>query len=149
MKQQLLVLSVLGLGFLVSGCEKTVEPPYDQGVCYLASFKKDQPPKFLKVKGGLKSIEYCAAQLEALRLEFMRQGDVRREMIGTYQGQFLFVSPRKVEFSRKLDGPRFTLLVKTNDGRLAMPGAFNQVDVPPKAEIDLSSQKSEKPSDRH
>lgn len=100
--------------------------PKDRGVCYHVGFPKDQAPKFNIVEKDLESIEYCAAHLDKLRIDFLRMGSPRTSLVGTYQGTFLFVDSRGVRTGQTYEGPRFVLLVKAPDGRLVMPGTIVQ-----------------------
>jgi hypothetical protein len=43
---------------------------------------------------------------------------------GAYQGQFLFLDPRGVFTAQTIDGYRYPFMVRTGDGRLAVPGAM-------------------------
>jgi hypothetical protein len=122
-----LSLMAIGLVLSLSACEKdAVIAPKDRGVCYQIGFPKDQPPKFNVVKSDVEALEYCAAHLDNLRITFARQGAPRREVIGAYQGNFLFVDGRGVKFAQRFNGQRFVLLVKAPDGRLVMPGTIVQ-----------------------
>lgn len=113
--------AVMGL----SACDSNrLEAPKDRGVCYHIGFPKDKPPKFNVVKRDLESIEYCAAHLDNLRINFLRLGSPRTSIVGSYQGQFLFVDSRGVKVGQTYEGPRFVLLVKVPDGRLVMPGTI-------------------------
>ena len=79
-------------------------------------------------------IEFCAARLEEMRLKFLRLGGSKTEMVGAYQGQFIFIDRAGVKFGKSLDGPRFFALARTGDGRLAIPGAIQrQIDGRPVA----------------
>ena len=61
-----------------------------------------------------------------MRLRFLRMGGARREVTGSYQGQFIFIDPEGVWIAKTLDGSRFILLARTGDGRLAIPGAIQR-----------------------
>ena len=53
-----------------------------------------------------------------------------RELIGAYQGQYIFIDRGGVSFARTLEGGRFFALARTGDGRLAIPGAIQRdIDV--------------------
>lgn len=121
--------TVVGLGLLaLAGCEKAVEAPFDRGVCYAvqASDQAGEPPRFNKVADEQPQIEFCAARLEEVRLRFQRLGATRQEIVGSYQGQFIFIDRGGVWISKTLDGGRFNLMARTGDGRLAMPGAIQR-----------------------
>ena len=53
-------------------------------------------------------------------------GGNQTEIYGAYQANFLFLTPNGVQTSTSLEGPRYTALVRTGDGRLAIPGAMPQ-----------------------
>ena len=71
-----------------------------------------------------KSLEVCAANLEAMRIKFLRMGGSQQEIYGAYQANFLFLQREGVLTSTSLEGPRYVALVRTGDGRLAIPGAM-------------------------
>ena len=48
------------------------------------------------------------------------------DIIGAYQGQFIFIDRAGVYFGRSLEGTRFFALARTGDGRLAVPGAIER-----------------------
>ena len=118
----------LGLGLLALGaCEKTTEAPFDQGVCYAVELRAEgEAPRFNKVAADQPQIEFCAARLEEMRLRFLRMGGSRRDVIGSYQGQFIFIDRAGVWISKTLEGSRFILLARTGDGRLAIPSAIQR-----------------------
>ena len=118
----------LGLGLLALGaCAKTTEAPFDQGVCYAVELKGEgEAPRFNKVAVDQPQIEFCAARLEEMRLRFLRMGGSRRDVIGSYQGQFIFIDRAGVWISKTLEGSRFILLARTGDGRLAIPSAIQR-----------------------
>jgi hypothetical protein len=109
----------LAAALLVAGCgEKGVEAPYTPQACYHMVPQKDAAPKFNLLPGKYKSMEYCAAALETVRRQGMRQ-----QITGSYQGRFIFATSRGIFMSTELDGIRYLALVPTADGRLAVPGA--------------------------
>jgi len=122
------VVTVLGAGMLaLAGCEKSIEAPFDRGVCYAVEVAGEgEAPQFNKVAGDQPQIEFCAARLEEVRLRFLRMGGNRQEITGSYQGQFIFIDREGVWISQTLDGSRFILLARTGDGRLAIPGAIQR-----------------------
>lgn len=125
-----LCLLPVAAALALSACEKKIEAPMDRGVCWHVVVREGEEPRFNKVADGQTQIEYCAARLEEMRQQFLRRGGNRRDLVGAYQGNFLFVSAAGVRTSRSLDGPRYFLLTRTNDGRLAMPGVF---ELPPES----------------
>ena len=113
----------------VAACESAVEAPREPGVCYSVALPDEGekgPPRFNVVATDQPQIEFCAARLEEMRLRFLRMGGSNREIIGAYQGQYIFVERRGVAFSKTLDGVRFMALARTGDGRLAIPGAIQR-----------------------
>jgi len=72
------------------------------------------------------SLEKCAANLEAMRIKFLRMGGSQQDIYGAYQANFLFLQKEGVLTSTSLEGPRYVALVRTGDGRLAIPGAMPQ-----------------------
>ena len=114
-------------GLALTACEKAVEAPFDPGVCYAVEVGKEgEAPRFNKVADNQPQIEFCAARLEEVRLRFLRMGGSRQEIVGSYQGQFIFVDRGGVWLSGTLDGGRFNAMARTGDGRLAMPGAIQR-----------------------
>jgi len=121
-------ITSLGLGLLaLTACEKSTEAPFDRGVCYAVELAAEgEAPRFNKVADSQPQIEFCAARLEEMRLRFLRMGGSRRDVIGSYQGQFIFIDREGVWISKTLEGSRFILLARTGDGRLAIPGAIQR-----------------------
>lgn len=117
-----------GLGVLgLAACSNAVKAPFDAGVCFAMEPGKDgAPPTFNKVADNQPQIEFCAARLEEMRIRFLRMGGSRREIIGSYQGRFLFIDSRGVWSSQTLEGSRFFMMARTGDGRLAVPGAIER-----------------------
>jgi hypothetical protein len=125
---KLAVLVAVAAGALaLSACEKAVEAPFDRGVCYAVELGSEgEAPRFNKVADNQPQIEFCAARLEEVRLRFLRMGGNRHEIVGSYQGQFIFIDRGGVWLSKTLDGGRFNAMARTGDGRLAMPGAIQR-----------------------
>jgi hypothetical protein len=115
------VASVLALG----ACSKRIEPPGDKGICYNVSFKPNGELVYHKLVVA-PNLETCAANLEAMRIKFLRLGGSAQEILGAYQANFIFVQKTGVFSGTTLDGPRYPALVRTGDGRLAIPGAMPQ-----------------------
>ena len=68
----------------------------------------------------------CAAQLEMMRLRFRGLGLSQDRVTGAYQGQFLFIQPEGVFTAQSYNGYHYPFMVRTGDGRLAVPGAMPQ-----------------------
>jgi hypothetical protein len=125
-------VAALGLAALtLSACEKRTEPPGTAGVCYHVVYeKKDGSLKYNKLVDA-KNLETCAANLEAMRIKFLRMGGSEQDILGAYQANFLFLQKEGVLTSTSLEGPRYVALVRTGDGRLAIPGAMPGPPAPP------------------
>jgi len=109
----------------LAGCAKRTEPPGDVGVCYHVVVEKDGSLKYNKVV-STPNLETCAANLEAMRIKFLTMGGSAQEILGAYQANFIFLQREGVFTSTTLEGPRYLALVRTGDGRLAIPGAMPQ-----------------------
>lgn len=109
----------------LTACTKKTTPPGDAGVCYHVVPQKDGGLKYNRLVEA-KSLEVCAANLEAMRIKFLRLGGNQQEIYGAYQANFLFLQKEGVFTSTSLEGPRYVALVRTGDGRLAIPGAMPQ-----------------------
>jgi len=115
------VVSALAL----DACSKRIEPPGDKGVCYHVTFKANGELAYHKLVEA-PNLETCAANLEAMRIKFLRLGGSAQEILGAYQANFIFVQKTGIFSGTTLDGPRYPALVRTGDGRLAIPGAMPQ-----------------------
>ena len=115
----------LAAAALAAGCSKKTVPPGDAGVCYHVVPQKDGSLKYNKLV-STDSLEKCAANLEAMRIKFLTMGGSMSEIYGAYQANFLFLQKEGVLTSTSLEGPRYVALVRTGDGRLAIPGAMPQ-----------------------
>ena len=118
-----LVLAAAALA--LSACAKKTAPPGDAGICYHVVPQKDGSLKYNKLVKA-ESLERCAANLEAMRIKFLTLGGNQQEIYGAYQANFLFLQKEGVLTSTSLEGPRYVALVRTGDGRLAIPGAMPQ-----------------------
>lgn len=123
-----LVLSAAALGLASCG-EKPIEPPSNVGVCWHAIPQKDGTIKFNELSQNVPNLETCAATLEGMRIRFARMGSQQREMLGAYQGNFVFLQSEGVFVASDMKRARYLALVRTGDGRLAIPGAIQrQID---------------------
>ena len=115
-------------GLVLAGCGSKIKAPMDTGKCYTVVPAKDgkSAPRYNLLAENQPQIEFCAARLEEVRLRFLRLGGNHREMIGAYQGQFIFIDARGVSIARTWEGVRFFALARTGDGRLAIPGAIQR-----------------------
>lgn len=127
MRTRVITVSLALLG--LAACSPQIKAPTDRGVCYAVSLPEEgskAAPAFNEVARDQSQIEFCAARLEQMRVRFLRLGGNRTEIIGSYQGQFLFIDRAGVWQSPTLDGARFFALARTGDGRLAVPGAIER-----------------------
>ena len=106
---------------VLSACQPALEAPRVRGACYHLVKPEGAAPRFNRLPGQYESLEYCAAALEVVR----RRGG-RGEIEGSFGGQFLFHNRRGIMVAQKYDGARYMALVRTGDGRLAMPGAVRR-----------------------
>jgi hypothetical protein len=124
-----MILRLTSLSLLIAtglvGCTQTTTPPGDTGVCFHVVPQADGSMKYNKLVNA-PSLEVCAANLEAMRIKFLRMGGTQQEIYGAYQANFLFLQREGVLTSTSLEGPRYVALVRTGDGRLAVPGAMPQ-----------------------
>lgn len=118
-----LILAAAASALTIAACNTSPRPPDDKGVCYQVTLVKDGPPKFNKVDDNVDIIENCVGRLEALRVKFLRMGGSRQELIGAYQGKFIFIDRAGVAFSDSLTGGRFFAFTRAPGGMLVIPGA--------------------------
>ena len=123
MKRLFVLAAAAAAGLTLAACEQRTEPPGDALVCYHVVPQKDGKLKYFKLVNA-PNLETCAANLEAMRLKFLRMGGSQQNIYGAYQANFLFLEAEGVQTSTSLEGPRYTALVRTGDGRLAVPGAM-------------------------
>lgn len=123
----LITVSVVAAGLALVACEKQIKAPFEQGVCFQVATNKDKTLRFNPVERNVPSMEQCAAILEGVRVRFVRMGSPNRTLTGSYQGSFIFLEKEGIYLGQTYDGPRFMSLVRTGDGRLAVPGAVRQV----------------------
>ena len=116
---------VLAATAALSACAKKTTPPGTTGICYHVVRDKAGELKFNKLV-AVDTLEKCAGNLEAMRLKFLRLGGTQHEIVGAFQSNFLFLERIGVRTSTSLEGPRYVALVRTGDGRLAIPGAMPQ-----------------------
>lgn len=114
----------LVLPLTLSGCGRTLDAPTDRGVCWHLVTDNAGKPRFNRLADSQPDLEHCAAQLEMMRLRFNGLGLARDKVTGAYQGQFLFIQREGVFTSQTYAGYRYPFMVRTGDGRLAIPGAM-------------------------
>ena len=121
MHDQLTLGLLAALVLAAAGCEKKVEAPFTRKACFHMVPVEGAAPKFNRLPGVYESMEYCAAAIEMVRLQGRRQ-----QITGSFQGQFIFATSRGIFVGQELEGPRYLALVRTGDGRLAVPGAVRR-----------------------
>lgn len=129
MKPAFMTAVVLGMGaFGLAACEKDIKAPFDRGVCYVVDLGDEEgaEPVFNRVADNQPQIEFCAARLEEVRMRFLNLGGNRTELVGAYQGSFLFLDQTGVRRAQSLNGTRYFMMARTGDGRLAVPGTIEQ-----------------------
>lgn len=126
MKRLRLCLLPIAAALGLAACEKKIEAPYDKGVCWHMVPLTGGKVKFNKLSDNRPNLESCAASLEGMRERFLALGSDQQDIIGAYQGNFLFLGRTGVFTSTSLDGARWPALVRTDDGRLAIPSAVAQ-----------------------
>ncbi len=72
-------------------------------------------PQFNVVASNVPDMEHCAAQLEAMRVRFLSLGGGARDIVGAYQGNFLFLGEEGVFTAETYQGPRYPFLVRSGD----------------------------------
>ncbi|MFA7264566.1 MAG: hypothetical protein WC068_16215 [Caulobacter sp.] len=123
MSRPIAIAALAAASALLGACEKEVEAPLDRGVCYAIGGSPDGSIKFNVVARNQPNIENCAAQLEGMRLRFLRMGGQTREISGAYQGNFIFLRREGIFRSQRWEGNQYLMLVRSGDGRLVIPGA--------------------------
>ena len=117
---------VLCAALVLAACEKNIEPPFVRGVCFHAVPLKNGQIRFNQLSVNQPNIEHCAASLEAMREQFLGLGGGSEEIMGAYQGSYIFLQRQGIFVSQSLHGIRYLALVRTGDGNLTMPGAVQQ-----------------------
>ena len=120
------LLIVLASGVALAACDKQIDAPTQAGVCWKRERPPNAPPKFNALASGVPDLEHCAAQLESNRIRVQSLGLPQTEATGAYQGQFLFIDRRGVFTAQTYAGYQYPFMVRTGDGRLAVPGAMPQ-----------------------
>ena len=122
-----LILAAIGTAAALGGCSSGgPAAPAEAGVCWHLAQLNDGKYRFNQLAANQPNLENCAAQLEIMRQRFNRLGAHEDQVVGGYQGQFLFIDSRGVFTARNLSSTRYLALVRTGDGRLAVPGAVRQ-----------------------
>jgi hypothetical protein len=108
----------------LSACAQRTRPPGDALVCYQVQPQRDGSLKYNRLASQQPDLEHCAGALEALRMKFLSMGGSQREIMGAYQGNFIFLQRDGIFTAPSLEEHRYLALVRTGDGRLAIPGAM-------------------------
>ena len=125
-KRLCIVLAVSVLASSLAACEQKVEAPFNKGICWHMASLPGGKVKFNVLSQNRPNLESCAASLEGMRERFLALGGNQEDVIGAYQGSFLFLGRTGVFTSTTLEGARWPALVRTGDGRLAIPSAVSQ-----------------------
>ena len=107
----------------LAACGKRTSPPGDPEVCFHVVPQADGTLKYNRLVTA-PNLETCAANLEAMRIKFLRMGGNQQELYGAYQGNFLFLQKEGVMTASEWEAAPYLALVRTGDGRLAIPGAM-------------------------
>jgi hypothetical protein len=115
--------------FVVGACQKQQRAPTDAGVCYQVIFLKNGGVKFNTLSEHEPRIEACAASLEGMRLRFAAMGGAE-EIVGAFQGNFIFLFHEGIFRSDSLTGARYPMLVRFG-GKLVAPGSVPREAIQP------------------
>lgn len=118
------VLAAAAAVLALSACAKRTRPPGDALVCYQVQPLRDGSLKYNRLASKQPDLEHCAGALEALRMKFLSMGGSQREIMGAYQGNFIFLQREGIFTAPSMEEHRYLALVRTGDGRLAIPGAM-------------------------
>lgn len=112
------------LGALALGaCQSQIQAPTNPGVCYHLAAIKGGKPQFNVVSANVPDMEHCAAQLEAMRVRFLSLGGTQRDIVGAFQGDFLFLGETGVFTAETYQGPRYPFLVRSGDALVPVGSA--------------------------
>lgn len=126
MKRAVFTLAVSGLA--LAACQKDYHAPSgarDQDVCYEVVVHKDGSPEYVPVARDQKTLEACAATLDAGRRRYVALGG-RTTMTGAYNGQYLFFDSGGMSTAPSLYGGRFLAFARAGNGQLAIPSYIKQ-----------------------
>lgn len=128
-----LTLPVLASALALAACgpKETIVAPKGAGQCWYIAEQADGSVRNNKVADRVPNIEECAAELERMRVRFIRMGGSNHEILGAYNGTFILLRRDGIYTAQRLRGMRYLLLQRVG-GKLVVPGAV--VDkVPPGA----------------
>jgi hypothetical protein len=121
--RMILAVGAFVLSAPIIGCDNSPKPPGDAGICYQFVTLKNGQHRYNVLEKNVPSLEVCAAALEAMRIKFLSLGGNQLNITGAFQSKFIFVEQEGIFTADTLDGASYLALVRTNDGRLAQPGA--------------------------
>ncbi len=121
------LIALSAIAGLAAACSSGPEAPSAPRVCYHYGNPgvAGEEPRFNEVAQDIESLEYCAAQLEVMRLSFLRMGGSNRDIVGAYGGQFIFIDRQGVWAAKDFEGGRFFVMTRSGDGRLLAPSAID------------------------
>jgi hypothetical protein len=137
------VFALAASGLALSACQKDYHAPFgpkDQNVCYEVVIHKDGSPEYVPIAKDQKTLEACAAVLDAGRRRYVALGG-RTTMTGAYNGQFLFFDSGGMSTAPSLNGGRFLAFARAGNGQLAIPSYIKQA--PPEAGAPASAAASQ------
>lgn len=124
------VMIALGAALVLGACDNLPKAPTETGMCYSVATLRSGKIKFNLVAPNQPTLEACIARLEEVRVKFLRMGGSHRDMIGAYQGKFLFIDATGVAVADGLKSGRFYAFTRGPDGTLALPNVVNQPAAP-------------------
>jgi hypothetical protein len=126
MRTTLVAIAASAAVLALAGCETGPQAPTEKGVCYSVATLRDGKVKFNKVADHQARLEDCIARLEELRIKFLHMGGSHRDLVGAYQGKFLFIDGSGVAIADGLKSGRFYAFTRAANGQLALPNVVNQ-----------------------
>ena len=123
MIRTVIALGLAAAALTLAGCNSQVAAPTDSGVCYHMAAMQNGQPKFNVVAKSVPDMEHCAAQLEAMRVRFLSLGGNAQDIVGAYQGNFLFLGEQGVFTAETYQGPRYPFLVRNGDALVPVGSA--------------------------
>jgi hypothetical protein len=116
-------LAAAGVALTLPGCSSQVQAPTETGVCYHLATMQNGKPQFNVVARSVPDMEHCAAHLEAMRVRFLGLGGTARDIVGAYQGNFLFLGDTGVFTAETYAGPRYPFLVRNGEALVPVGSA--------------------------
>lgn len=131
-----LALAAAALALAACAEKETIIAPKGKGLCWYIAEQPDGSIRNNKVAENSPTIEQCAAELERMRVRFIRMGGSNHEILGAYQGTFILLKRDGIYTAQRLKGMRYMLLQRVN-GKLVVPGAVvEQVPADAKQIVD-------------